>query len=210
MTLISKEHKIIVISVPKTGTRSINNALHNRYGFHRNKITINNRELKFAEHATALEVKEIMGNDFDEFVKVAVLRDPRERLASHYNYIKNKKPTRRVSFKNGINKFATSILPFYLWVVFYDYVSNYQFFMDESGESLIDHTLNFNNLETDFYKVFRQTLGLKIIDGQFGHKNIVTNSNKKIKVNESRVRNHEFMRDMAFFKQWKSIGLGNN
>lgn len=83
---ISHNKKIILVHIPKTGGQSIHKALRigkskkNLFGFQGDKEY---------SHLTATEIREYIGSTiFDSYLKLAVVRNPFDRLVSEYHFKK--------------------------------------------------------------------------------------------------------------------------
>jgi len=76
--LYSQEKKILFIHVQKTGGLSFEHIL---------KSNITDIKSALRQHANAVEAKQYLGNAWDEYYKVAFVRNPWDRLVSWYSMI---------------------------------------------------------------------------------------------------------------------------
>ena len=202
MTLFSDKYKCVVLCIPKTATRSINNVLHGKYGFTRNKIVIDGKEITTSEHASALEIKENMGDSWYDFTKIATIRDPLDRLVSHYNYIqyfKSKRKNSKKTIKGQIKKTLTKMLPFYLWAIIYNFKGNRYYLLDDDENLMVDTLIDFNNIDEDFYQAFKK-VGLYVENGDFKQKNTIQKKSK-ITPNTSYLFKKSIHQETEFYKK---------
>tara|TARA_R110002051_G_C8741545_1_gene499149 strand:+ start:480 stop:1115 length:636 start_codon:yes stop_codon:yes gene_type:complete len=165
--MISKNKKIIFVHIPKTGGSSIEKCLH---GVFDETIVINGDDsivkgniknlyensYNSFKHSTIMELKNhYKDENFNEFHKFAVIRNPWDRLLSLYRWT-SKGETRYdkkqfLNYFNGVkeideyNKRA-------LWTI-NRYVCN------EKDDIMVDTLLDFENLNNDFVEL-NSKLGL--------------------------------------------------
>jgi len=133
--MISHKHKFIFIHIPKTGGSSVDYFFTNTY-----------REggLK-TKHRTAQTYKLQFPNQFSEYFKFTIIRNPWEKCFSYYNY------RARDNSQNGFDRF----FEFKTWIhrkinsplVF---KPQFDFLKNEYDEILIDYTMRFEKLQEDF------------------------------------------------------------
>ncbi|MFO7903957.1 MAG: hypothetical protein R6U98_14940 [Pirellulaceae bacterium] len=124
---------------------------------------------RVTKHVTAKKVREIMGNEAEEFLFIAFVRDPAEMIASKYFFYKRGWPRERLNdgkigfFKGkkrliGRNLAArvwlARLLPLPLWGLLYPAKSNSYFLCDDGGRFLINRVGNFSSLQEDFIDIF--------------------------------------------------------
>lgn len=211
MTLFSEHYKCIFIAIPKTATRSITRLLRDDCGFYRNKLLVDGKAVKVREHTPATEIKNIMGEAFHEYTKVAILRDPIDRVKSHYNFIRYKnqnknKPKAKKAFKGQARRLLTRMTPFYLWLMGYHFQTSKSFLCDEDGNLLVDYFGYFENLDPEFYQLM-QGVGIDMANKVLKHRNH-NNGKKDFPVNEKWVFNKAVLEDLAFYR-WVTANVPN-
>lgn len=184
--IISNDKKYIYIAVPKTGTTTVQKyLLKNDTTATKNKLMLKGKEYVFREHMNTNQVKQILGENFDDFKVVAFVRHPYGRLVSSYFFYKKgakrwvwegKEHKRPLNQKIKI-KFA-KILPFRLWALVYPYKSNLEYFYDTNNKLLIE-TENigiFETLNKDLKKIF---LKIGIVISDVPHENKSSHENEE-------------------------------
>lgn len=140
--------RFVFIHINKTGGSSIEKAL---------KIPL--------EHKTALEKIEKIGQkNWDRKLTFTVVRNPWDKVVSHYHYRvkKNKTDLREnpIEFRDWVKRSYVSQDPFY-----YDkpkmFMPQINWIADKDGNVLVDEIVHFENLEGEFYDVL-QKLGRKV------------------------------------------------
>ena len=92
--IILNDKKYIYIAVPKTGTTTVQKyLLKNDTTATKNKLMLKGKEYVFREHMNTNQVKQILGENFDNFKVVAFVRHPYGRLVSSYFFIKREQNT---------------------------------------------------------------------------------------------------------------------
>ena len=152
MYIIDHEKKIIYISVPKTGTTSIQNFLKRNLP---NSISVylnTPNDIGLVKHSTALEIKNVIKN-YEDYHTFAVIRNPFDWYASWYTYAKDPAPVVDSQGKN-LKEFINS----------YDYLNKelLSYFTDENGKIIVDTIIKYeDNLEKEMYKIM-DNLSIKI------------------------------------------------
>jgi hypothetical protein len=96
---ICHDKQLILVHVPKTGGQSIHDALgigkekSDLYGFHDGKEW---------SHFTAAQILDEVGPEtFNSYLKIAVVRNPFDRLVSEYHFKKHGRDTRFIPINRG-------------------------------------------------------------------------------------------------------------
>src|SRR5690554_1899600 len=128
--IISKKNKFIYLAVPKTGTTSVQKFLLENDNTATNyNVELDGNQYRFGEHMTALEIKNVLGDLYNDYTVIGFVRHPYGRIVSSYfSYKKGGKDSwkgrehqRSLGDKLRI-KFA-KIMPFKLWALIYPYKS---------------------------------------------------------------------------------------
>jgi len=168
--MISKKKKIIFVHIPKTGGSSIEKCLKNVFderilmekkravgeqtkvlGEIKNLYKNSHNSLK---HSTIMELKNHYSDeDFNEFHKFAVIRNPWDRLLSLYSWPDKTKYNKKSFLKyfKGVKE-VDAYKKRALWTI-------NKFVCDEKGDIMVDTLLDFENLNNDFMKL-NSKLGL--------------------------------------------------
>lgn len=150
--IYSKKHKFLFISVPKTGTSSIQAMLVEQGVGKQNRFEIDGVETVLSDHVSAQEMKDLLGDEWDSLTKVAFARNPWDKVLSSFYYNKQglvdryerkgKKPP-FYQFK----KLLSSLMPFRLWACFYPTRPCCHFIADANGAILVDYVFAFEQIE---------------------------------------------------------------
>lgn len=178
---ISHKHKIIFVHVPKAAGSSINKILECNsenemfsYDWFRN---LKNKpelpkNLSFEEiikiqychpqHLKAHQLKLLFKNEWDNYYKFAIVRNPYDRFVSEYEYIKNHPVNKALDFKDldflAFTK-AVCSLPTFTRQLIFDYHFDLQKdFLTSDNRIIVDEVYRFENL----YPLFKR---LKIMTG---------------------------------------------
>ena len=121
----------------------------------RNVIRVDGEDRKVPEHISALELRKILGNKFDEYASFAFVRNPYSKIVSSYYFYREGRAAREVrAGKHGFfvrsKVIFAQILPFSLWSILYPYRSCSRSLVDQDGKLLVKHIGYFENLENDF------------------------------------------------------------
>ena len=168
--LYSKDRKFIFIAVPKTGTTSIQDRLCDvdpcllRNRVHNAAGTL----VKVPTHASAAEIRIIMGARATGFTFIAFLRDPRDVLVSKYHFYRSGRaarkhgllqaaPPRQRSFHLGLSLrvLSAQILPLPLWARFYPFPSSTSYISDGEGKLIVERLGLTENLQEDMTQIFK-------------------------------------------------------
>lgn len=154
--LISDSKKFIFIAVPKTGTSSISAALEPVADIQRNSLVVNGSLYKVPEHIRAVELKAILGDQWDEFYKVGFVRNPWAKSVSAYHFYRNGRASSHVwireRFKSKMlaNVVLAKILPFKYWIRLHPLKSCSYYLCDESGKMLVNDFFKMEDLSDAF------------------------------------------------------------
>lgn len=144
--IISQEKKYIYMAVPKTGTTSVQKfLLENDKNATKNSVEIEGNLYKFRGHMTALEIKRVLGVNYQNFTIIGFVRHPYGRIVSSYFFYRkgakswawegreSKKPTeQKLKIK------LAQLLPFHIWALVYPYKSNIEYFFDAKNNLIVD------------------------------------------------------------------------
>jgi len=157
-----KEHKIIFIHIPKTAGVSIIKSLFNdkvKTGGHRNYIYLSK-----------------LFQDFNDYFKFTIVRNPWDRLFSAYNFLSN--GGINIHDKNAFNMYLKNTLSFEDFVLNWineenifkiiHFYPQYWFLKNRSGKINIDHIGYYEQLESSF----------KLLCDKFNFKNKLKHLNK--------------------------------
>ena len=171
--LISKTKKFIFIHIPKNAGQSITSTLLKycisgnagrsiQFIGARNYIRINtklkkyfNRTLydhNFKDHERANAVKDILGDEYSNYFKFAIVRNPWDWLFSKYKYtLKNTRHFRHKFVKSNFSTFDQ----FVEWECLKNNNKKCQaeFVLDNDGNKIVDFIGRFENLEDDFREI---------------------------------------------------------
>lgn len=150
--MISHPHKFIFVHIPRTGGTSLSETLA---GFGIQKQGKANFDSIYFKHATAKDLKRMLGDEFDTFFRFSVVRNPWDWVVSNYY------------FNGGLHRpfVANSPVPhagkqppwvgamgFHRWVEWWLTVlkpTQMQMIADDDGHLLVNEVLRFEALELD-------------------------------------------------------------
>lgn len=172
----SKKLNLFFIAVPKTGTTSVENELLKLDpNAETSRLTledriIHGRDMKngILGHARAKEIRNVMGkNLFNSLNTFAFIRNPYDKLISAYFFTKSNhwflKKQKNKNFRVYIMRLRHTLsvllaksLPFYIWVFFYPYRSNYSYVLDINGDRIVDYIGRTEHLELDLLTILNK------------------------------------------------------
>ena len=167
--LYSEDKKFIFVAVPKTGTTSIQRRLISVDScLLRNRVhDIEGTLVKVTTHASALEIRKIMGPRAQEFTFVTFLRDPRDVVVSKYHFYRSGRAARKqglakgqsgdtISFNLGrtLRVLSAQLLPLSFWARFYPFSSSAHFITDGIGRLIVDQIGTMERLQEDVDRIF--------------------------------------------------------
>lgn len=154
------EHRFIFISVPRTGSVSFQESLCSSLGVKKNKIFSGKGDQIVSDHISASELKALIGADeWDKCWKVALARNPWDRVLSTYYYNRDGVVNRGIQVGNKIplklwlKYMSAKVLPFAAWVYVYPYHDCCEYICDESGHIIVDTVYAFSSIDMAFAEV---------------------------------------------------------
>lgn len=186
----SKKYKLLFIAIPKTGTTSIEiffkkmDPLGEDHSITIGERIYSGKDFKqgILGHARAKEIKEIVGDEFYSGLDtLAFIRNPYSKLVSAYffnktrpfSFAKDMKGKKKLLLRQAryiLSLAFAKYLPFYLWVFFYPYRSNYSYIFDEKGNRLVKHIGRTEFLAADL-KFILEKIGIEPQNIEIEHKN---------------------------------------
>ncbi|MCR9289869.1 MAG: hypothetical protein NXI23_21045 [Bacteroidetes bacterium] len=173
----------------------------------RNRILKNNEKIAVRGHSTALDIKHAMGNSFDEFKKIAIVRHPYSKMVSSYFFYKNGKPITEGNhnpYPVYLRMAFAKVMPFVLWSLLYPYKSNMGHLVDKKGNLLVDYIGSLENLSEDILSILQDKIGLDCTNSNFPH----TNKSKHKDYTDyfrfpfhKRLIDWKIKKDLAFYKK---------
>lgn len=168
--LYSEDRKFVFVAVPKTGTTAVQKRLCEvDPGIRRNTVhDAEGRLVNVPTHATALEIRKIMGAERARQVKfVAFLRDPRDVLVSKYHFYRSGRVARMqglapqgagesIRFHPGkiARVLFAKALPLTVWARLYPFKSCSHFVTDGQGRLIVDMIGRAEALQDEVDRVF--------------------------------------------------------
>lgn len=190
--MIIDKHKCIFIHIPKCAGVSIEYALTNRLY---NEVDREREILK--QHATAAQVKKYYcsDDDWNNYFKFAIIRNPFDRLLSAFNYLlviglihdgykekyisnwQNRKTINYILFKSFILKGKSSIYEKIMnrYKYGYNHIKPITEYLFNDGKLMVDFIGRFENLQND-WDVICERIGTKI---NLPRMNVFTHKNYK-------------------------------
>lgn len=214
--ILSEKYKYIYIAVPKTGTTSVQKFLieHDNSAV-KNKVIVDGQEMFVPGHATALDIKNIMGKSYNDYSKIAFIRNPLSKLVSSYFFYRKggkKDMGVNIGLRGEVMKFIAKILPFTIWSILYPYRDNMSHLLDNDGNSLVDFIGDFENL-SEGIEMFFINQGVHFGD----HGLSVINASKHSKVEtyyknkfHKKLINLKLRKDIAFYKSVHLLNIKKN
>lgn len=161
--IISREKKYIFIRVPKTAGSSISSfLLDNDETAIRNQVPDKyGRWVGVNTHISMRELREIMGDSYNQYYVFGFIREPLSKIFSAYNFYCQGRAFRRMkqpgannwSYGRVLRETIAELLPFKLWVVFYPFATSSFFITDQEGSLLATKVGIYENIEEDFKKI---------------------------------------------------------
>jgi hypothetical protein len=198
--MISHKHQCIFIHIPKNAGQSIENIFVTDSGLTwktRAPLLLrkNNDPAQgpsFLAHLTAEEYIKfgyISAEQFQNYFKFAVIRNPFSRAISFYKYFKYQSTL-------TFNEFVPQVFAKWLWKDEYWFVRpQSEFVSNSAGEILVNDLIKFENLDQDFQKVAKK---LNVQQHSLPHVNNSDNKKPRIKFRNWR----EWLQ-----RRWVALGI---
>src|SRR3990167_450490 len=131
MSVSSETFKFIYVRIPRTGSSSFVHYLETTFGNHLQQIG--------CQHAAALELKSIYGQQWDEFHTFGFIRNPWDWLVSMYNANISDGARGKEPLPGGHNngEMFRSNMPFEEWI-YQRNTTPVDWLSDESGNVMVD------------------------------------------------------------------------
>lgn len=161
--IVSQKHKYIFISVPKTGSQTIRDFLL-KYDTTAqwNYFEINGKQMRIPEHATAKEIKDKIGEIYNDYNVIAFIREPLSKIVSAYFFYKGGKITNSVNgkksrkFQNMLNVLFAKILPFKLYALLKKVRTNRSYLCDDQGVVIVNNVGRTEFLNADIERIIQK------------------------------------------------------
>lgn len=167
--LFCEEKKFIFVAVPKTGSGAIQTRLVECDPEVRRNAAIDETGtwVEMPNHASARQIRKVMGSRAKDYTFIAFLRDPRSVILSKFHFLREGRAARLqgltgqprpegVRFNLGITMrvlFAQA-LPLRVWSQLYPFRSSGSFVTDENGTLIVDEIGLMERLQEDVNRIF--------------------------------------------------------
>ena len=223
--LFHEKRKYVFISVPKTGTSAVEKHITglDQQVCHNTVKKSDGQWVRVAKHASARQIKCLLGEQADQFRFVAFFRDPRELVLAKYNWYRNGLAYKR--WKNGRLPFFTPnhnwwkpslahrvlfarFLPFSIWLRFYPFKPNAHFVANIQGQLDVDFFGLFENLQRDFIRIFTN-FGYAPEQLTLPRENVTKYENYSADLDlVDRIVRNRCGQDLALIEEWKARNGG--
>ena len=159
--LRSKKYRFIFVHIPKSAGSSMYLGLKPYsdpfvYKFISSPLKKIGKPINFGPepldaHSTAMEIRNVLGSDFQNYFKFAFGRNPWERICSSYFYIKKDKkhPAHFQTLETkDVNEFISKAI--------YIEKPQTEYIFDENDNQIVDFIGRYENLQNDFEKVLKK------------------------------------------------------
>jgi hypothetical protein len=180
--IISKKHKFIILSVPKTGSTAMQFMFSTMLKGEVNCVYSNNRTKGgLRKHITAKELKNNIPG-FDSYKKIAVVRNPWDYVVSWYAYTKRlPEGHKRSSVGKNFNQFLREMK--HVWFNYPEpwrnktwNVTQMSFVANKNNELLVDEIIRFEDMRRDgISETMKQVLNLDL-----GQSNVDKNTSERL------------------------------
>ena len=214
--MIYKNLKSIFVRIYKTGTTSVLKALQNNQDSVDFKFKIYNKiffdylhltkKKKFPKHlmvdthSKAIDFRDFLKKEYDEYFKFTFVRNPYDWQVSLYHFMKQDSAHDQHYLVKDMN-----FDDYIYWRCNHEYELQKDFVVDENGNLIVDFVGKFENLSQDFKIISKKLdLGLMLSEKKFKsskHNHYSTYYTKKLKSAVDKV----FHDDFEFFEYKKEI-----
>ncbi len=160
MTIISHQHQLIFIAIPKTGTHTVRRALRPHLGEKDEEqvFLFEQKRLPYPEfagvrhgHLAAVDLARVLGADiWGRYLSFCVVRNPWDRFVSYCSFITRKrgdfKKDPRATMQRILNNPWHEGRPLYL--------PQSHFVVDDSGQTMVDVVCRMETFAKDVTRVF--------------------------------------------------------
>lgn len=195
--------------MPKTGSQTIRDFLL-KYDptAQWNYFEINGKRVFIPEHATAKEIKDKIGQIYNEYDVIAFIREPLSKVVSVYFFYKGGKIIGTIKGKksrkiqNIINILLARILPFKLFALLKQVRTNYSYLCDDQGVVIVNHVGRTEFLNADIERIIKK-LDLPFDTSLLQTKNVSKYDRNKDYIGNGIFRNlleRKYSKDVNFYK----------
>jgi len=214
--LISEQHKILYVAVPKTATTSIQEWLRTEDSSFIDPKAAFGRSINLWDHSTAFQAQQKLGKDYyDSLEVIAFLRHPIFRIISSYNFYRMGAKRHSLFYWHPNASFlryvistaqilSAQILPIRLWALLHPYMDNKRYFTDNNGNIIVDHIGRYESLADDL-KCISEKLELDVDISKLPNLNVSKTSDQEFKLNHPtfikmlKIRHTRFKEDLIFY-----------
>jgi hypothetical protein len=166
--LLSQKHRILYIANPKTATTAVQKwMLSEDSSFEKTLHRLNGKEIILKEHITALEAKNILGEEYyNQLFVIGFVREPISKIMSAYNFYKQGGKNKKLWDKNTktfssrfihlLQYVSAKILPFELWLLIYPFKDNISYFLDTDENLIVRNIGRFEFLKEDLHIILKR------------------------------------------------------
>ena len=158
--MISDSHRFIYVHIPRTGGTSVEIALA---ACSRSPVAMTAHQCTVLphKHATAAELRAIVGAEWERYFRFSVVRNPCARMASDYYFFQQAGPALYPEFSPRERALTDAALrlDFNQWLREGAEVLNLcqlDYLTDERGVVIVDHVCRLETLADDFARVCRR------------------------------------------------------
>ena len=163
--MISDSLRFVFVHIPRTGGTSVEVALaaHARRPIGR---TAHGNTVLPHKHDTALEIRALLGSEWERYFRFSIVRNPWERMLSDYHFFRSVGPQLYPEFSAREQRLADDALrlPLDAWLAQNAEtlrMCQLDYLTDTQGELLVNYVCRLENLEADFAEVCRK-IGVEV------------------------------------------------